>query len=141
MFSFMKRFKDALASKFNQWRINRYIAFREEGYSQIQSLRKAWLRSKTALRVVYTVLDANLSTVGILFYSKSGGFSTPMNHGQISLVLYLLADLYLVVPEESQNKIRQDLEQLCEHNWGFVRTPAMSALSTVRRYITLPDKE
>lgn len=117
-----------ITSRFNQWRMNRWLTNLNAGMENSAALRKAWLKPEKALGILEYVLNGQLSTVGILTFS-GGKFSSKMNQGQLALVMKSMVDLLPCLPETEQQRVKEKIEKLRDHNWGYVRSAAEYALA------------
>ncbi len=64
-------------------------------------------------------------------FRPGGGFTSDMDQDQLTTVMVALADLIPALPQDKQNEVEEELNQLANHSWGYVRGAACAALKTL----------
>ncbi len=118
-----------MVAKFDQRRLNKWLYLRLEGKSNEVALKAAWLSPERTLRLLDNCLYGNMATVGIMTLSK-GTFSSSMD--QTELLFKALAYIHSALCYPQQKKLVEWFETMLDHNWGYVRRSATTALKIIK---------
>lgn len=129
----MRRFLMWPVAKFDQWRLNRWLRMRQEGRPNETALKQVWLSAGRAYKVLIGTLSGNMSRVGVLHVGRTGGFSVPSSFDQMTAVLAALALLYPALPPANQKTVLDLFVKGLDHDWGYVRRAAQTALNILER--------
>lgn len=119
-------------AKWDQWRINRWLGGRQDGKSNEEALKSAWMSAGRAYRVLMCSLGVNIAGVGVLRYG-GGRLSPVASLDQTAVLMAALALLYPALPPANQKTVLDLFVKGLDHDWGYVRRAAQTALNILER--------